>query len=152
MSFDQPQNVELELDEMWSFVGSKSRKRWVWVALCKQTRQVVACVIGGRGAATCKYLWKGIPEPYKQGICYSDFWVTQFSVGNAYQSILPGEHHQAVSKATGLTAHVERFNNILRQRLARFVRKTLSFSKSEHMHLICLHRFLVRYNLNVIRD
>ncbi len=39
-----------------------------------------------------------------------------------------------------------------RQRLARLVRKTLSFSKSDHMHLICLHRFLVRYNLEVIRD
>jgi insertion element IS1 protein InsB len=66
--------------------------------------------------------------------------------------VLPDEQHQAVSKGSGLTAHVERFNNTLRQRLARFVRKTLSFSKSEHMHLICLHRFLVRYNLEVIRD
>ena len=130
---------------MWSFVQKKSKKRWVWIALCKQTRQVVACVIGGRGAATCKQLWKGIPEDYKQGLCYSDFW-------EAYQSVLPDEHHQAVSKATGLTSHVERFNNTLRQRLARFVRKTLAFSKSEHMHLNCLHRFLVRYNLDIIRD
>ena len=78
-------------------------------------------------------------------LCYSDFW-------EAYQSVLPDEHHQAVSKATGLTSHVERFNNTLRQRLARFVRKTLAFSKSEHMHLTCLHRFLVRYNLDIIRD
>ena len=137
---------------MHSFVQKKAKKRWVWVALCKQTRQVVACVIGGRGAATCKQLWKGIPESYRQGLCYSDFWVTQFSVGKAYQSVLPDEHHQAVSKATGLTSHVERFNNTLRQRLARFVRKTLAFSKSEQMHLTCLHRFLVRYNLDTIRD
>ena len=34
---------------------------------------------------------------------------------------------------TGETAHVERWKNTLRQRLARFVRMTLSFSKSEIM-------------------
>ena len=113
--------------------------------MCKQTRQVVACVIGGRGAATCKQLWNGVPGNYKQGLLYSDFW-------EAYQSVLPDEQHQPASKAAGLTARVERFNNTLRQRLARFVRKTLAFSKSDQMHLTCLHHFLVRYNLNVIRD
>ena len=35
----------------------------------------------------------------------------------------------------------------LRQRLARFVRKTLSFSKSPVMHEVCLRLFLHRYNL-----
>ena len=130
---------------MWSFVGSKACKRWIWIALCKQTRQVVSCVIGGRGIKTCQQLWNGIPENYRQGLLYSDFW-------EAYQTVLPAEHHQAVSKASGLTAHVERFNNTLRQRLARFVRKTLAFSKSSQMHLNCLHRFLVRYNLEIIRD
>ncbi|MGI8468829.1 MAG: IS1 family transposase [Pyrinomonadaceae bacterium] len=39
-----------------------------------------------------------------------------------------------------------RWNNTLRQRLARFVRKTLSFSKSDAMHEICLFLFLHRYN------
>lgn len=138
---------------MWSFVGSKKCKRWIqvniadvtryalnlWLALCTSSRQVVACVIGGRGKATCKHLWKGVPEPYKQGVCYTDFW-------EAYAA-LPDEQHVAVGKDSGLTAHVERFNNTLRQRLARFVRKTLAFSKSELMHLICLHLFLHRYNL-----
>jgi hypothetical protein len=33
-----------------------------------------------------------------------------------------------MGKYTGETAHVEHWNNTLRQRLARFVRKTLSFS------------------------
>ncbi len=41
----------------------------------------------------------------------------------------PQEHHTAVGKETGETAHVERWNNTLRQRLARFVRMTLSFSR-----------------------
>lgn len=135
----EPGRVELELDELWSFVGHKGNKRWVWLALCKATRQVVACVIGGRGEATCKRLWQAIPESYRRGVVYTDFW-------RAYETVIPDEQHQAAGKDTGLTNHVERFNNTLRQRLARFVRKTLSFSKSDTMHLICLHAFLVRYN------
>jgi IS1 family transposase len=47
---------------------------------------------------------------------------------------------------TGETAHVERWNNTLRQRLARFVRWTLSFSKSLDMHETCLRLFLHRSN------
>ena len=135
-----PETVELELDEMWSFVFEKKRQCWIWLALCKTTRQVVACVIGGRGEATCKRLWANIPDPYRQGVLYSDFW-------RAYQVVIPDEQHRVVGKDSGLTNHVERFNNTIRQRLARFVRKTLSFSKSHHMHLICLHLFLHRYNL-----
>lgn len=81
-----------------------------------------------------------VPKNYRQGVVYTDFW-------RAYRAVLPEAKHQAVGRETGLTNHVERFNNTLRQRLARFVRKTLSFSKSDHLHLICLHAFLVRYNL-----
>jgi insertion element IS1 protein InsB len=51
-----------------------------------------------------------------------------------------------VGKETGETAHVERWNNTLCQRLARFVRMTLSFSKSAVMHKACLLLFLQRYN------
>ncbi len=136
----EPKRVVLELDELWSFVRHKGSQRWVWFALCRATRQVVACVIGGRGEATCQRLWHAVPTNYRQGVAYTDFW-------RAYRAVLPDEKHQAVGKETGLTNHVERFNNTLRQRLARFVRKTLSFSKSDYFHLICLHAFLVRYNL-----
>src|SRR5712692_2904274 len=41
--------------------------------------------------------------------------------------------------------------NTLRQRLARFVRLTLSFSKSVVMHEACLLLFLHRYHLNNVR-
>src|SRR5260221_14577687 len=77
---------------------------------------------------------------YRSGHCFTDFWV-------AYQAILPEEQHTAVGKETGETAHVERWNNTLRQRIGRFVRKTLSFYKSLQMHITCLDQFLHRYNL-----
>jgi len=58
----------------------------------------------------------------------------------------PAEQHTAAGKESGLTAHVERWNNTLRQRLGRFVRKSLSFSKSDTMHELCLRLFLHDYN------
>lgn len=129
----------LELDELWSFVLKRANKRWIWLALCRQTRQVVAFVIGDRSEQTCRQLWKQIPAAFRQARCFSDFW-------EAYQLVIPPAQHTAVGKDSGETAHVERWNNTLRQRLARFVRKTLSFSKSEMMHEICLFLFLHRYN------
>jgi insertion element IS1 protein InsB len=132
-------SIVLELDELWSFVVKKTNKRWVWLALCRQTRQVVGYAIGDRSEITCQRLWNAIPDEYRQGMSYSDFW-------EAYQAVVPDEHHEAVGKETGETAHIERFNNTIRQRLARFVRKTLSFSKTDEMHEICLRLFLFRYN------
>ena len=61
--------------------------------------------------------------------------------------MIPSEQHHAVGKETGEKAYIERFNNTLRQRLGRFVRKTLSFSKCEWIHFYCLVLFIHRYNL-----
>ena len=58
----------------------------------------------------------------------------------------PGGAALRCGKEKGETAHVERWNNTLRQRLARFVRMTLSLSKSVVMHEGCLLLFLHRYN------
>lgn len=61
---------------------------------------------------------------------------------------------QLLSKtnAPGQISHVERWNCTLRQRLERFVRKTLSFSKSAVMHEVCLLLFLHDYNLNCLNN
>jgi len=131
----------LELDELWSFVLKKACKRWIWIALCRQTRQVIAYVVGDRSEKTCRRLWEALPEAFRRAHCYTDFWA-------AYAKVLPAAQHSAVGKETGDTAHVERWNLTLRQRLARFVRRTLSFSKSSVMHEACLRLFVHRYNCN----
>ena len=131
---------------MWSFVYRRLNKRWIWIALCRRTRQVVAYdAIGNRGEASCRLLWSRIPESYRRGVFYSDFW-------ESYQKVLPDDQHQPVGKSEGQTSHVERWNCTLRQRLGRFVRKTLSFSKSEEMHEVCLLVFLHDYNLNCLNN
>ena len=53
-----------------------------------------------------------------------------------------------VGKETGETAHVERWNCTLRQRLGQITRETFSFSKTMPMHILCLDLFLHRYNLD----
>lgn len=138
---DDPEGATLELDELWSFVLKKARKRWIWLALCRETRQVVAYFVGDRSEESCRGLWERVPEAYRLGRYYSDFW-------KAYREVIPEERHEAVDKESGETAHIERWNNTLRQRLSRFVRKSLSFSKSDRMHEICLRLFLHRYNLS----
>jgi len=100
---------------------------------------VVAYAIGSRDEQTCQLLWERIPPAYKTGLLFTDFW-------EAYQKVLPAEQHRATGKGAGQTTHVERFNNILRQRLARLVRRTLSFSKVDVMYENCLRLFLHEYN------
>ncbi len=84
----------------------------------------------------------------RRGVLYGDFW-------ESYQKVLPDDdRHRAVGKSEGQTGHhVERWNCTLRQRLGRFVRKTLSFSKSEAMHEVCLLLlFLHDYNLSCLNN
>jgi len=129
---------------MWSFVHHNKNKRWVWLAQCRRTRQVIAYAIGDRGEKTCALLWKRLLKSYKATFFYSDFW-------EASQKVLPDAQHQATGKGEGQTCHIERYNNIIRQRLGRFVRKTLSFSKCDQMHEMCLRIFLHEHNLNCLR-
>ena len=127
---------------MWSFVGFRANKRWVWLAQCRRTRQIVAYAIGDRSEQTCALLWERVPKRYKKCVLYTDFW-------KAYTKVLPAEQHRARGKKHGQTNHVERFNNTLRQRMGRFVRQTLSFSKTDQMHEIYLLLFLHHYNTRI---
>ena len=52
----------LELDELWSFVRTKRNQRWLWIALCRRTRQVVAYFSGDRSASSCRRLRQLIPK------------------------------------------------------------------------------------------
>jgi transposase-like protein len=64
-----PARPILELDELWSFVLGKADATWIWIAMCRHSRQVVAFVVGDRSEATCRRLWHAIPEGYRAAIC-----------------------------------------------------------------------------------
>lgn len=92
----------LELDEAWSFVGRRSNKRWLWTAMCRRTRQIVAFAIGDHSARTCARLWSKIPDGYRACQSFSDFW-------KAYRQVFSAETHQQVGKAAGEVSLMERF-------------------------------------------
>lgn len=125
---------------MWSFVGDKGNKYWIWIALDRDTRKIVGLYIGDRTQKGAKGLWDSIPLEYKENsFFYTDFW-------ESYNSILPEQRNQSVGKETGLTNHIERFNNTMRQRCSRLVRKTLSFSKKVSNHIGAIWYFIHHYN------
>jgi IS1 family transposase len=87
----------MQLDEMWSFVGSKKNKQWVWLALDADSREIVGVFVGDRSRQAAKQLWQALPAVYRQcAVCYTDFW-------EAYAQVLPLKRHQAVGKETGKT-------------------------------------------------
>lgn len=131
----------LEFDELWSYVGSKANKVWIWLALERETRRIVGIAFGDRSDATCRELWASLPSDYrKRATIYTDYW-------ESYAHIVPSKRLHQVGKDTGETAHIERFNNTLRQRCANLVRKALSFSKDEILHQVRIRVFIDQYNL-----
>ena len=137
--------LEAEVDELWSFVGRRADKQWLWLAFDKESRQVIAFYVGDRSRESARRLWQRLPAAYRErATFYSDNW-------EAYKGVIPPERHQVCGKESGLTSGVERFNCTLRQRVSRLVRKTLSFSKKLANHVGAIKYFICHYNQDVVR-
>ena len=135
------QRLEVEADEMASFVPKKANKSWIWIAMDATSRQVIAFHAGDRSRRSAKRLWAKIPEAYRQ---HATFYTDQYVV---YEGVIPAAQHRAISKLARKTNHVERFNNTLRQRVSRLVREALSFSKKLVNHIGAIKMFICHYNL-----
>lgn len=126
-----------------SFVGSKDNKQWIRLAIDADSREIVGVYVGDRSRQSAKKLWQSLPPVYRQcAVCSTDFW-------EAYEQVLPSKRHRAVGKETGKTNYIERFNNTLRQRVGRLVRKTLSFSKKLSNHIGAIWYFVHHYNASL---
>jgi len=138
------QRLEVEADEMSSFVQKKVNKQWIWLAMDTKTRQVIACYVGDRRRKSAKRLWAKIPLAYRQ---HATFYTDQYVV---YEGVMPAAQHNAIHKLVRKTNHIERFNNTLRQRVSRLVRETLSFSKKLANHIGAIKYFICHYNLTQV--
>jgi insertion element IS1 protein InsB len=105
------------------------------------TRQVIAFHVGDRSRRSAKWLWAKIPQAYRQ---HATFYTDRYVV---YEGVIPVAQPRAISKLARKTNHMERFNNTLRQRVARLVRETLSFSKKLANHVGVIKLFICHYNL-----
>jgi len=135
------QCLEVEADEMSSFVQKKGNKQWIWIAMDAKTRQVIAFHVGDRSRKSAKRLWAKIPHAYRQ---HATFYTDQYVV---YEGVIPAAQHRAINKLARKTNHIERFNNTLRQRVSRLVREALSFSKKLANHIGAIKLFICHYNL-----
>jgi IS1 family transposase len=80
---------------MWSFVGNKGNKQWIWLALDIETREIVGVYIGDRSREGAQGLWNALPSVYRQcAVSYTDFW-------SAKDEVFPGKRHQSVGKESG---------------------------------------------------
>ncbi len=128
----------LQADEMWSFVGKKTYKRWIWIVFDPIHRVTVAYHIGDRSDASARALWKKIQKRLRGCKFESDDW-------DSYKKIFPAEKHR-IGKA--YTYFIEGFNATIRARCSRLVRKALSFSKSEKWHNLAIGYLLWQLNLD----
>ncbi|WP_460586165.1 IS1 family transposase [Hymenobacter arcticus] len=96
-------------------MGRKRRKVWLWLALERASRRIVAWVLGTPGTATCRRLWAALPARYRCHCWYhTDEWP-------AYAAVLPLYAYRR--DEAGQTNVVEALNCSLRQRYGVLVRK-----------------------------
>ena len=137
--------LTIECDEMWSFVNNKDNKIWIWLAKDIESKKIVGFYAGNRDGEGAKGLWDSLPGVYRQcAVCYTDFW-------SAYEGVFPSKRHRPVGKESGKTNNIESFNCTIRQRISRFVRKTLSFSKKIENHIGAIWYFIHNYNASLSR-
>jgi insertion element IS1 protein InsB len=126
---------QAEMDEMWSFVGSKSQQRWLWHAIDHHTGQVLAYVLGAREDHSFLEL-KALLEPF--GITHfytTDGW-------GAYRRHLDPTTHTVGKRHT---QKIERKHTTLRARIKRLTRRTICFSRSIFMHDLVIGLFINCY-------
>jgi insertion element IS1 protein InsB len=129
---------DAEADEMWSYVGSKRKPRWLWHAIDHGSRKVLAYVFGRRQDEVFLQL-KALLEPFGITRFFTDHW------GAYARHLAPGTHVPGKRN----TQQIERKHLTLRTRIKRLARKTICFSKSIELHDIVIGLFVNRYEFGL---
>jgi insertion element IS1 protein InsB len=124
----------LELDEFWSFVGSKRGRAGPPYACSRQRREVVAFVNGCRtdesGRELCRKLGRMRVNTYR-----TDKWPT-------YARCLPRHRHHTSKEGT---CRIERNHLNFRTRIKRLQRRTICYSRSPELHDAVI-KLLIHYS------
>lgn len=124
---------EVEVDEFWSFVGSKANVIWWFIAYCKKTREVLACVKGERDWETVAHLER---ELKKLPITIDYICTDKFK---GFAKIFPKEKHK---EGKEFTKGVEGNNTMIRTRNRRTNRRTTCFSKQLMYHEKVMYKII----------
>jgi len=128
----------LEVDEFWTYVGTKEKKEWLIYAYHRASGEIVAWVWGKRDYKTAKKLREKINEQkITFTTIYSDDW-------EAFKKAFSEDNHLTGKK---YTVGIEGNNCRLRHRIRRAVRKTCCFSKKmcNHLKAFCLAFFYINF-------
>ena len=115
----------IEVDEFWTYVGTKKNKVWLIYAYDRGSGEIVAYVWGKRNLRTVKALRKklaGFEVTFET--VYTDDW-------KSFKKAFKDDSH-VVGKAN--TVGIEGNNCRLRHRIRRAFRRTCCFSKKLHNH------------------
>ncbi len=121
----------VQIDEVYSFVKSKSKKVWLLYAYSAENDEILALTLGKRSKKTLKDLLKRLGEIRINFYC-TDGW-------KVFQEVFDPKEH-LVGK--GFTKAIEGVNTSLRASCRRMHRRTTGFSKKVANHWAAL-RFSV---------
>lgn len=108
--------TELQIDEMWTFVGRKDNARWLWYAFDPARKKVVSWELGSRTDQTCQRLLKKLAQSQVLRYC-TDRW-------KSYSNLLPVTKHWMGKDST---RHIERNNLNFRTHIKRLQRETICY-------------------------
>jgi insertion element IS1 protein InsB len=122
----------VEVDELWTYIGRKANEHWVAYALDKE-RKVIDFVVGKRTVSTLRHL---IDRLLSSG-------VKQIRTDRLthYQKLIPKDRHR---RSTYGINHIERKNLTLRTHLKRLSRRTICFTRKLTMLENCLRIYFWR--------
>jgi insertion element IS1 protein InsB len=122
-----------EIDELWTYVGSKQTEVWITYALNRQSKAVIDFTVGSRTKERLSTVARATLALQPRNVCTDGLPV--------YRSLIPYNLHRV-----GLphTRRIERFNLNLRTHLKRLSRKTIAFSKTDEMLDNCLKIYFWR--------
>ncbi|MFH1158165.1 MAG: IS1 family transposase [Pseudomonadota bacterium] len=133
---DTPVEI-MEIDEMHSYIGSK-KYCWIWIAVDRNGRCFIDCVLGSRDTVTGEKLWQSVGA-LAAGAVATDYW-------KPYEAFVPKPQH-VQSKAETFT--VEGYNSLFRHFLARLRRKSKCYSKCEKMLELSMRLLMAQWNAQI---
>ena len=83
----------LEVDEIFTFFLMKINHIRIWIAQCRQTRQIISFYLGDGSMESCKRMWRKLPYKYLKCNSFSDFWKSY--------NCLPAEHTRRLARKLG---------------------------------------------------
>lgn len=128
----------IEIDEMYSFVGSKNKKVWIFYAYAPETKEILAVTMGKRSRKQLQSLMIQI-ENLKIEIGF--YCTDKFE---AFKDVFPYYKHLIGKK---FTKNIEGINTLIRSKIARFHRRTTKFSKKLTVQWFLMKIFIFYFNL-----